>query len=802
MKFTLSWLKEYLDTEAGADEVAAKLTAIGIEVESVTQRSRGLEDFVVAHVLAAEPHPNADRLKACTVDFGEGPISVVCGAINARAGMKAVLARPGQYVPGIQVTLKKASIRGVESNGMMLSEDEMGLGSDHSGIIELPEDAPIGARAVDVMGLSDPVFDVSITPNRGDCLGVRGIARDLAAAGLGRLKPLDATPVAGSFKSPIDVIFDFPEDKRNACPYFVGRYLRGVRNVESPRWVKERLTAVGLRPISALVDVTNLLTIGLNRPLHVFDADKVRGHIRPRLARPGETILALNGKEYTADAEMTVIADDEAPEALGGVIGAERTGCSEETVNVFLESAYFDAVRTARTGRTLNLQTDARFRFERGGVDPAFLIDGIEIATRLIQEWCGGEASEVVIAGAEPDWRRDIKLRPVRIHTLGGVDVAKPEIERILTALGFGPKETGGHLTVSVPSWRGDIVGEACLVEEVIRIHGYEHIPVVPLERTASLPRPAWTPEQKRRVTARRTLAARGMVEAVTLSFLPAATAKLFGGGAEAVRLTNPISADLDAMRPSLLPNLIAAAGRNADRGIADAALFEVGPQFAGDKPEDEAIVAAGIRSGRRGPRNWAEAARPVDVFDAKADAVAALVAAGAPVDNLQVSAEAPAWYHPGRSGSLRLGPKVVLAWFGEIHPGVLAKMDVRGPAVGFEAFLDNIPAPKRRKGAAKPYLVLSPFQPVERDFAFVIDATVAAGDVLKAARSAHPDLIAEIRVFDVFAGGALEAGKKSLAINVVLQPKEKTLTDQEIEAVAAQIVSKVEKATGGSLRA
>ncbi|MBE0533221.1 MAG: phenylalanine--tRNA ligase subunit beta [Rhodospirillales bacterium] len=801
MKFTLSWLKEHLDTEAGADEVAARLTAIGIEVESVVERSKGLEGFVVAHVLAAEPHPNADRLKACTVDFGEGPISVVCGATNARAGMKAVLARPGQYVPGIDVTLKKASIRGVESNGMMLSEDEMGLGSDHSGIIELPEDAPIGARAVDVMGLADPVFDVSVTPNRGDCLGVRGIARDLAASGLGKLKPLDASPVKGVFKSPIEVIREFPEGKGDACPYFVGRYIRGVRNGESPRWVKERLTAVGLRPISALVDVTNLLTLGLSRPLHVFDADKVRGHIRPRLARPGETMLALNGKEYTADAEMTVIADDEAPEALGGVIGAERTGCSGETVNVFIESAYFDAVRTASTGRKLNLQTDARFRFERGGVDPAFLIGGIEIATRLIQEWCGGEASELVVAGAEPDWRRDLKFRPVRVHTLGGVDVAKPEVERILKTLGFGVKETGSHMTVSVPSWRSDIVGEACLVEEVIRIHGYQHIPVVPLPPTASLPAAAWAPEQKRRVTARRALAARGMVEAVTLSFVAAATAELFGGAPEATRLTNPISSDLDVMRPSLLPNLIAAAGRNADRGIADAPLFEVGPQFAGDRPEDEAIVATGIRSGRRAPRNWAAPVRPVDVFDAKADAVAALAAAGAPVDNLQVSTEAPAWYHPGRSGSLRLGPKVVLAWFGEIHPGILGRMDVRGPVVGFEAFLDRIPAPKRRKGAARPHLVLSPFQPVERDFAFVIDAMVPAADVLKAARSAHPDLITEIRVFDIFAGGALEAGKKSLAINVVLQPRDKTLTDPEIEAVAAEIVSKVEKATGGSLR-
>lgn len=801
MKFTLSWLKEHLDTDVGADEVAAKLTAIGIEVEGIVDRSKGLESFLVARVLTAEPHPNADRLKSCTVDFGQGPIGVVCGATNARAGIKAVFAQAGMYIPGIQVTLKKASIRGVESNGMMLSEDEMGIGNYHSGIIELPEDAPIGARAVDVMGLADPVFDVSITPNRGDCLGVRGIARDLAASGLGTLKPLDAAPVKGGFKSPINVIRDFPPDKQAACPYFVGRYIRGVRNGESPRWVKERLLAVGLRPISALVDVTNLLTIGLDRPLHVFDADKVRGHIRPRMARPGETILALNGKEYTADEEMTVIADDEAPEALGGVIGAARTGCSEDTVNVFIESAYFDPVRTASTGRRLNLQTDARFRFERGGVDPAFLVGGIEIATRLIQEWCGGEASELVIAGDEPDWRRSIELRRDRVKSLGGVDVPETEITRILTVLGFTVDTKGERLAVAVPSWRSDIVGEACLVEEVIRIHGFDHIPAVPLMPIAALPHPALEPQQKRRATARRALAARGMVEAVTLSFVSDAAARLFGGESEKIRLTNPISSDLDVMRPSILPNLIAAAGRNADRGIADAVLFEVGPQFAGDRPEDEAIVAAGIRAGRSGARNWAQAPRPVDVFDAKADALAALAAAGAPVDSLQVSAEAPAWYHPGRSGSLRLGHKVVLAWFGEIHPGVLRKMDVRGPMVGFEVFLDQVPAAKRRKSAAKPHLDLSSLQAVERDFAFVVDAAVPAGDVLKAARSTDPGLIAEVRVFDLFAGGSLEAGKKSLAINVVLQPKERTLTDAEIEAVAGRIVAKVEQATGGILR-
>ncbi len=801
MKFTLSWLKEHLDTDASVEEIAARLTMIGIEVEEIIDRSKGLEDFVVGEVLEAVQHPNADRLRVCTVDFGKGPTTIVCGASNARAGIKAAVAQPGQYVPGIDVTLKQAKIRGVESNGMMLSEDEMGLGDDHSGIIELDPGSEVGTRAVDAMGLGDPVFDVGITPNRGDCLGVRGIARDLAASGLGTLKPLDTTPVAGKFKSPIDVVLDFPAGAKDACPYFVGRYFRGVKNGESPRWVQERLLAVGLRPISALVDVTNLLTIGLDRPLHVFDADKVHGNIRPRLARKGEKMLALNGKEYEADEEMTVIADDESPEAFGGIIGAERTGCTADTVNVFIESAFFDPVRTATTGRKLNLQTDARYRFERGGVDPAFLQDSVEIATRLILDWCGGEASELVIAGGEPDWRRTIELRADRTKTLGGVDVPADEIERILAVLGCEVTPKKGGFSVVAPSWRPDIVGEACLVEEVIRVYGYDHIPVVPMESETALPHPALTAEQSRKAAARRTLAGRGMVEAVTLSFLSADQAKLFGGVSDAVRLVNPISSDLDVMRPSILPNLIAAAGRNADRGNADAVLFEVGPQFAGDRPEDEEVVATGLRAGRSGPRDWAQPPRAVDVFDVKADTLAALAAAGAPVDKVQVVAEAPSWYHPGRSGSLRLGPKVVLAWFGEIHPRVLKAMDVKGPVAGFEVFLDRVPAPKKRKSAAKQHLELSPFQPVARDFAFVLDADVPAGDVIRAARGADAKLVSEVRVFDVFAGGSLEAGKKSLAINVTLQPTEQTLTDAEIDAVAKKIVAGVEKATGGVLR-
>ena len=801
MKFTLNWLKEHLDTEASIEEIADSLTMLGIEIEEVVVRSKGLEDFVVAEVLEATQHPNADRLRLCKVNFGEGVTEVVCGAPNAVAGMRAVFAQAGMYIPGIDVTLKKANIRGVESNGMLLSEDEMGIGSDHSGIIELPVGTPVGARAVDVMGLADPVFDVGVTPNRGDCLGVRGIARDLAAAGLGTLKPLDTTPVAGTFKSSIDVILDFPEGKEDACPYFVGRYIRGVKNVESPQWVKDRLVAVGLRPISALVDVTNLMTVGLCRPLHVFDADKVRGNIRPRMARKGEAISALDGKIYEPDEEMTVIADDDDPEALGGVIGAERTGCTEDTVNVFIESAYFDSIRTAATGRKLNLQTDARFRFERG-IDPSFLVDAVEIATRLIQEWCGGEPSELVIAGSEPDWQRDIMLRPDRVKTLGGVDVPPAEIERILTVLGFGVEADGDDLKVSVAPWRNDVVGEACLVEEVVRVHGYDNIPVVPMELETSLPHPALSGEQRRRANVRRILANRGMIEAVTHSFMPSDQAELFGTVPDSIKLVNPISTDLDVMRPSILPNLISALGRNADRGISEAALFEVGPQFAGDKPDEELMIAAGLRSGRSGPRDWAEPPRAVDVYDAKADAIAALAGAGAPVDKLQVIENSPGWYHPGRSGCLCLGPKTVLAAFGEIHPRVLKAMDVKGPMVGFEVFLDRVPKAKRKKSAAKLFLELSPFQPVERDFAFVVDSGVSAADVLKAARSADTKMISDVRVFDVFEGGSLDAGKKSLAINVVLQPTEKTLTDVEIEAVVTQIVVRVKKATGGTLRA
>ncbi|MCP5373058.1 MAG: phenylalanine--tRNA ligase subunit beta, partial [Hyphomicrobiales bacterium] len=759
-----------------------------------------LESFVVGYVVEARPHPNADKLRICTVDNGSGTQDVVCGAPNARTGMKGVFASSGAHIPGTGITLKKAQIRGVESNGMLLSEREMGISDDHEGIVELPEDAPVGAPAVQVMGLDATVFDIAITPNRGDCLGVRGVARDLAAAGIGTLKPLAVEPVPAAFQSPIRVNLNFPAGAEDACPYFVGRAVRGVTNGPSPKWVQDKLRAIGLRPISALVDITNLMTMEYGRPMHVFDAAKVTGNVQARLATPGERVLALDGREYELDGEMTVIADDVRAEAIAGIMGGEESGCTEATTDVFIETAYFDPVRTAMTGRKLNLQSDARYRFERG-IDASFMVDATELATRLVLDFCGGEASEIVIGGAEPAWRRSIDYRPARAMALGGAQVPTDEQRRILTVLGFTCAGEGDTWSVAVPAWRHDIVGEACLVEEVVRVFGYDAVPAVALPRGTDLPVPALIPAQRRRARVRRTLAGRGLVEAVTYSFLPSVQADLFGGVPDALRLVNPISADLDVMRPSILPNLIAAAGRNADRGLRDAALFEVGPQYAGDQPDDQAMVAAVLRSGRTGHRNWAQAPRAVDVFDAKADALAALTAAGAPVDKLQVFDEAPAWYHPGRAGTLRLGPKNVLAAFGEVHPGILGKVGVRGPMAAVEVFLDNIPEPRAKASAARPLLTLAAFHPVERDFAFVVDAGVTAAAVMAAARAADKNLIEEVRLFDLFEGGNLGAGRKSVAINVVMQPRERTLTDAEIDAVAARVVANVAKATGGTLR-
>ncbi|MBO6518660.1 MAG: phenylalanine--tRNA ligase subunit beta [Rhodospirillales bacterium] len=800
MKFTLSWLKEHLDTNASLTEITDALTMVGLELEGVEDRAKGLETFVTAKVIEAKQHPNADRLRVCQVDPGNGEtVELVCGAPNARTGMIGVFAPGGSYIPGIDVTLKPTEIRGVLSNGMLLSEREMGISDEHDGIVELPEDTPIGKPAVDIMGLADPIIDIAITPNRGDCLGVRGVARDLAAAGIGSLKPLANGPVPGSFESPIKVHLEFDDPDNKPCPYFVGRYVKGVTNGESPDWLKEKLLAIGLRPISALVDITNLMTIDLNRPLHVFDADKVKGDIRVRLSKSGEKMLALNEKEYTFDDEMTLITDDNGPEGLGGVMGGEVSGVTEETVNVFIESAYFDPVRTAMTGRKLQIISDARYRFERG-IDPAFLETGMEIATRLVMDLCGGEPSEVVVAGGNPDPGRSLDFRPDRVRELTGVEVTRDEIQRILAVLGFEISGDGDTWQVQIPSWRSDIVHEACLVEEVIRINGFDNIPATPLPRETTLPKPAMNESQKRRAIARRTLAARSLTEAVTYSFMGEKEAALFADIPDSIRIGNPISSELSVMRPSALANLIQAAGRNAARGFANADLFEVGPEYFGDGPDEQRIAAAGIRTGQTGPKHWSDAPAPVDAYMAKADAMAVLEALGAPVGNLQVFTDVQGYYHPGRAGELRLGPKNTLARFGEVNPKVLRALDVKGPVVAFEIYPDAVPQPKA-KSAARPLLTLSAFQPIERDFAFVVDADVEAAEIVKAARGAEKVLIDDVRVFDVFEGASLGEGKKSLAITVVLQPTENTLTDEEIEGISQKIVQAVEKATGGTLR-
>ncbi|MEI6557406.1 MAG: phenylalanine--tRNA ligase subunit beta [Rhodospirillaceae bacterium] len=802
MKFSLSWLKDHLDTDASLDRISETLTALGLEVEGIEDRAKALAPFTVAHVVSAERHPNADKLQVCRVDTGAGIIQVVCGAPNARAGLKAVFAPVGTVMPVGDLTLKKGVIRGVESSGMLVSERELGLSDEHHGIIELPEDAPLGASFAKLRGLDDPVIEIALTPDRADCAGVRGIARDLAAAGLGTLKPLtggpvESAPVKGVAPSPVGVTIEDPV----ACPLFVGRHIRGLRNGPSPRWLQDKLTAVGLRPISALVDVTNYLCLDIARPLHVFDADTLAGGIIVRLSQAGETLKALNGKDYTLDDAMAVIADRDGVLGLAGVVGGEPSGCTEDTVNVFIECALFDPVRTAATGRKLGIDSDARYRFERG-VDPGAVFESIERTTRLILEMCGGTPSTLVVAGAEPDWRRTITLRTARVAQLGGVDVPVAEQERILRVLGFAPAvHEDGHLTVPVPSWRGDVEAEADLVEEVLRVHGYDKIPATPMARPHTITRPAVTARQRRLGFARRTLAARGLNEAVTWSFLSATTAGLFGGVAGELRLLNPISADLDVMRPSLLPNLIAASGRNADRGWADVGLFEVGPAFRDGTPEGQDIVAGGVRAGAMVPRHWAVPARPVDLFDAKADALAVLEAAGAPGGNLQITADAPAWYHPGRSGVLRLGA-TVLGRFGELHPAVLEALGVKGPLVGFEVFLDAVPQPKKKAGPARPLLKLSAFQPIRRDFAFVVDQGIAAETLIRAARGADKGLVREVTVFDRYQGPGVGPGKKSLALAVTLQPQDKTLTDAEIEAVAGRIVGAVVKASGGTLRA
>jgi len=799
MKFTLSWLKQHLDTSADVETLSRTLTMIGLEVEKIEDRSKELAPFTIAYVVEAVQHPNADKLRVCKVDTGKGVVQVVCGAPNARTGMKGVFAPPGSHIPGTRMDLKPGVIRGVESNGMLCSMREMGLGEDHSGIIDLAADAPVGQSFADYMGYGDPVFEIKLTPDRADCLGVHGVARDLAAAGLGMLKPFEVGRVKGGFDSPLQWQ---RADVGSSCPLVVGRYFRNVKNGPSPKWLQDRLTAIGLRPISALVDITNYVTFDLGRPLHVFDADKVKGHPTMRMARAGEKVLALDGRSYDLEPDMVVIADDDQVEAIGGIMGGEYSGVTPETRNVFLEVALFDPVATARTGRKLGINSDARYRFERG-VDPESAEWGCDIATRLILELCGGEASHISRAGAMPEWHRRIAFRPARVAALGGVEVALEKQRDILAKLGFGVEETSeSQWQVTPPSWRADVEGEADLVEEIVRLNDYDNIPIVSLPKLSALPHPAITPQQRRVPIAKRLLATRGLMEAVTFSFMPSAIAKLFqpkGSNAPLVLLANPISADLDAMRPSILGNLLTAAARNASRGFADVGLFEVGPTYLDETEKGQVLCAAGVRVGLARPRHWEAKPRSADAFDAKADALALLQTFGVPVDNLQVLPEAAPYYHPGRSAVLRLGP-TILAQFGELHPNVIKACDLKGPAIGFEVYLERLPLP-RSKGTARPLLNAAPFQPLERDFAFVVDANVAADKLTKAAKGADKALITDAKVFDLFQGGSLPEGKKSIAFSVTIQPRERTLTDQEIEALSAKVVAAVNKATGGELR-
>jgi len=803
VKFTLGWLKEHLDTMAKVEEIAETLTRIGLEVEEVFDPATALAPFTVAQVLSAAKHPNADKLQVCEVDTGTERLQVVCGAPNARVGLKGVFAPVGAYIPGIDLTLTKAKIRGVESNGMLLSERELELSDEHTGIIELSPDAEIGSPAAAALGLDDAMIEIAVTPNRPDCLGVRGIARDLAAAGLGRLRKDEPKPIKGIFANSIPIELEFDAGTASACPIFAGRIVRNVKNGPSPEWLQHRLKAIGLRPINALVDITNYIAFDRARPLHVYDADKLNGAIRARLGRQGEQLVALDGKSYVVDADMCVIADDRAVLGLGGVMGGADTGVTEQTTNVLIESAYFDPKRTARTGRRLNIQSDARFRFERG-VDPDFVVPGLDLATMHVLDLCGGEPSPVDIAGEAPKANAPFKFDLGIVKRLSGLDLDASAIKKMLEALGIALDGKGKHIEATPPSWRPDITGPSDLVEEVVRLIGVANVPATPMPRAAGVARPVLTEAQKRQRLTRRLLAARGMVEAVTWSFIAPEHAKLFGGGAPELVLSNPISSELAVMRPSLLPGLINAAQRNRDRFFADGALFELGQAYRGAAPEDQFVAASGVRFGHSNfagsGRHWSGEAPPASVFAVKDDAIAALTALGVAQANLTVARETPSWFHPGRSGALKLGPNTVLGMFGEFHPDLLAKLGVDTPIAGFELYLDAIP-PAKRKGTAKPALDASDLQAVRRDFAFLLDRAVPAGDVVRAASSADRALIAGVNVFDVFTGRGVPEGKKSLAIEVTLQPRDKTLTDAEIEAVAAKIVAAVVKATGGELR-
>ncbi|WP_271025571.1 phenylalanine--tRNA ligase subunit beta [Rhizobium sp. RCAM05973] len=806
MKFTLSWLKEHLQTDATLDEICARLTMIGLEVEDVDDKA-AFKPFVIAKVLSAEKHPQADRLKVLMVDTGSGaPIQVVCGAPNARAGLVGAFAAPGTYVPGIDVTLAVGNIRGVESRGMMCSEKELQISDSHDGIIDLPDDAPVGTSFATYAGLDDPIIEINLTPNRPDCTSVYGIARDLAASGLGTLKPRATPSFAVEGETPVDLKIEL--DDTRLCPGFALRLVRGVKNGPSPKWMQQRLLAIGLRPISALVDITNYMTFDQGRPMHVFDAAKVKGNLVVRRARDGETVLALDEREYKLNPSNVVIADDNGVESIGGIMGGEHSGCDENTTDVLIESALWDPMNIAKSGRSLGIITDARYRFERGA-DPEYMVPGLERTTELVLACCGGTAAKAKVEGYKGYEPKIVDFPLSEVKRLTGLEVSAEESKSILTKLGFSVTGSGERVSVAVPSWRPDIDGKADLVEEIMRIHGVDNIKPQPLSGHAAVNGKILTTLQIRTRSAKRALAARGMLEAVTWSFIAEDQAKLFGGGSNALKLANPIAADMSDMRPSLLPGLLSAAQRNADKGYGDVAIFEVSGTYENDTPEGQRRVAGGIRRGTAtlagAGRMWSNAAKgggkPVDVFDAKADALAVIEACGLPMSNIQIEQGGPAWYHPGRSGTIKIGPKVVLGYFGEFHPKTLEALDVSGALAGFEVYVDAMPEPKKKATRTKPALELSPFQAVKRDFAFVVDKSVEAGAIVRAAVGADRKLVTGVNVFDIFEGASLGEGKKSIAIEVQIQPAERTLTDEDFEALTQKIVANVTKTTGGVLR-
>ncbi len=806
MKFTLSWLKDHLDTQASLDEIVETLTMIGLEVEEVDDRS-AFQPFTIARVLTAEPHPDADKLQVLSVDLGAAgngkPIQVVCGAPNARAGLVGAFAGPGTYVPGIDITLGVGNIRGVESHGMMCSERELELSDEHDGIIDLPEGAPVGSPFADYAGLNDPVIEIGITPNRPDALGVAGIAKDLAAAGLGKVISPSIADVGG--QGPCPVAVDLSADgAADFCPAFGLRLIRNVKNGPSPKWMQQRLKAIGLRPISALVDITNYVTFDRGRPLHVFDADKVKGNLMVRRATGEEELHALDGKTYTPTADHFVIADENGPESLAGIVGGEESGCGLETVNVLVESALWDPLTIAKTGRELGIITDARYRFERG-VDPAFAMPGLEFGSQLVIDLCGGEPTQSLCAGSIPKPDLTIDYPVSEAERLTGAAVSSEDSAEILQRLGFVVSGSGDVLSVKVPGSRPDVHGKADLVEEIMRIRGINNIEPQPLPALAAVGKKILTTGQLRTRNSRRALAARGMSEAVCYSFIPHDHATAFGGGQEALVLANPIASDMSDMRPSLLPSLLAAAKRNADRGLSDLAIFEVSHIYRGIEPSDQHRSASGIRRGtarlENTGRGWSGNSPSVNWIDAKEDAFAVLAACGMDPSKVQIESAGPDWYHPGRSGTIKLGPKVIIGTFGEFHPMTLELLDVAGPLCGFEIFLDAIPAPRKKTKRSKGALIVSSLQPVKRDFAFIMDKGVEAAKVLRAANGADKKLISDVRIFDLFEGDSVGADKKSLAIEVTLQPVEKSLTDEEIETISQKVIENIGKTVGGVLR-